>query len=232
MSEGSTSPARVSVPRGRHRLVAAGAALGVVLGMGTLLWGPAVRERWALLDDAQSPGGPEAAPAEARSETVRLAFLGPDGRTLEEEPRELTLQSSAPAAARAILEALRTGSRQGRRAVLPPAVQVRHVFVDKRGVAYVDLSPEVLQPSGAPGGSAGAPPGGAEGAQRPGEAEAWHPIVLAAEAIAATLGMNIQEIAQVQVLVEGREVPLVTDGVDLRRPLPASLPIRPPGTPR
>ncbi len=231
MSEGSASPARVSVPAGRHRLVAAGAALGVVLGMGTLLWGPAVRERWVLLDDARPPGGPEATPAEARSETVRLAFLAPDGRTLEEEPRELTLQSSAPAAARAILEALRTGSRQGRGAVLPPPVQVRHVFVDKRGVAYVDLSPELLQPSGAPGGSA-APPGRADGGLRPGEAETWHPIVLAAQAIAATLGMNLQEIAQVQVLVEGREVPLVTDGVDLRRPLPASLPIRPPGTPQ
>ncbi len=229
MRERSASPARISIPPGRHRLVAAGAALGVVLGGGILLWGPTVRERWALLGDARSPGGREAAPAEARSETVRLAFRAPDGRTLEEEPRELTLQASAPMAARAILEALRTGSRQGRGASLPPVVQVRHVFVDKRGVAYVDLSPELLQASGAAE-SSGAPPDGAAGARRPGEAELWHPIVLAAQAIAATLGMNLQEIAQVQILVEGREVPLVADGVDLRRPLPASLPIRPPGT--
>ncbi len=229
MSEGSASPARIFVPPGRHRLLAAGAALGIVLAGGTLLWGPTVRERWARLDDARSPGGPEAPPAEARSETVRLAFLAPDGRTLEEEPRELTLQPSAAAAARAILEALRTGSRQGRGASLPPVVQVRHVFVDKRGVAYVDLSPELLQAPGAPE-SSGEPPDAAAGARRPSAAEAWHPIVLAAQAIAATLGMNLQEIAQVQILVEGREVPLVTDGVDLRRPLPASLPIRAPGT--
>lgn len=220
----------------------------MALGGGALLWGSAVRELGGLLMGARSPVSPEAAPAETQSVQVRLAFLGPDGRTLEEEPRELTLKPSAPAAARAILEALRAGSRQGRGAVLPPAVQVRHVFVDKRGVAYVDLSPEILgpavpaEPTGAPEGAAtgsrkpaaAPPPPAGEGAgiagEKPGEAAAWRSVVLAAQAMAATLGMNLPEIAQVQILVEGREVPVVTDGVDLRRLLPASPPSAAPPT--
>ncbi len=240
----SRSPAAF-FPPGRHGLVAICAALAVVLGGGALLWGSAFREWWAFLGEGRSRAGPHAALAEAQSVQVRLAFLAPDGRTLEGEPRELTLKPSAPAAARVILEALRAGSGQGRGAVLPAAVQVRHVFVDKRGVAYVDLSPELLRPSapaqgagtgerklGAGEPSVAAPGGWAGGKKMSGEADAWHPVVLAAQAVAATLGMSLPEIAQVQILVEGREVPLVADEVDLRRPLPASLPLRSPGTPR
>jgi hypothetical protein len=134
--------------------------------------------------------------------------------------------------------------------VLPPAAQVRHVFVDARGLAYVDLSAEFLRPAGpsaadparpaggaTPGPAAGAegrapaaPEGAAAPAKAPGEEEARPPVGLAAQAIAATLGMSLPEIAQVQILVEGREVSVVTEEVDLGRPLPASLTIRPPAT--
>ncbi len=235
-------------PAGRHRLVAAGAALAVTVAGGGLFWGSTLREWRAFLGVVRPSVAPEAAPAEAQTVQVRLAFLAADGRTLEEEPRELTLKPSAPGAARAILEALREGSRQGRGAVLPQATQVRHVFVDTHGVAYVDLSGEVLRPAGsgtaepanpaagaAPGPAAGAEgrmpaaPGGATvPAKAPAEEEVRPPVVLAAQAIAATLGMSLPEIAQVQILVEGREVPVVTEEADLRRPLPASLPIHPP----
>jgi hypothetical protein len=243
--------ARGSSPAGRHRLVAAGAALAVVFAGGGLLWGPALREWRAFLRGARSPAAPEAAQAEGESVQVRLAFLGADGRTLEVEPRELTLKPHAPDAARAILEALRAGSRQGRGAVLPPTTQVRHVFVDTRGVAYVDLSAEVLGPAGpgtaepagpGKGATPGSPTAGAEGrapaapegpaapARAPGEEEGRPSIVLAAQAIAATLGMSLPEIAEVQILVEGREVPVVTEGLDLRHPLPASPPIQSPAS--
>ncbi|HEY7678294.1 MAG TPA: GerMN domain-containing protein [Candidatus Methylomirabilis sp.] len=245
-----SAPTPSAPPALRHGLVGVGAALAVVLAGGGLLWGSAVREGLALLRGARPPAAPDAAPAEVQTVQVRLAFLGADGRTLEEEPRELTLNLSAPGAARAILEALRAGSHQGRGAVLAPAVQVRHIFVDTRGVAYVDLSAEVLRPAGprpaepvGPGGGAapGASAGGAEGrtpatpegaapvAKAPGEEEARPSVVLVAQAIAATLGMSLPEIAQVQILVEGHEVPVVTEKVDLRRPLPASLPIHSPG---
>lgn len=218
----------------RHPLISAGAGLVAILVGGSLLWGPAVYEWWALFSEARSPAGQEPARAKGQTALVRLAFLAPDGRSLVEESRELRVPRSTPAAARAILEALRAGSRQGRGTALPPTVQVRRVFADIRGVAYVDLSSEVLRP----GGSA-APPSEPASAKPPapagstggagntsGQAADWHPVVLAAQAVAATLGMSLPEIAQVQILVEGREVPLVAGGVDLRRPLPASLPIR------
>lgn len=235
-------------PAGPHRLVAAGAALAVMVAGGGLFWGSTLREWRAFLGVVRPSVVPEAGPAEAQTVQVRLAFLAADGRTLEEESRELTLKPSAPGAARAILDALRAGSRQGRGAVLPQAAQVRHVFVDTHGVAYVDLSGEVLRPAGsgtaepanpaagaAPGPAAGAEgrtpaaPGGATvPAKAPAEEEGRPPVVLAAQAIAATLGMSLPEIAQVQILVEGREVPVVTGEADLGRPLPASLPIHPP----
>ena len=198
----------MSRPPLTHRLVTCSAALAVVLGGGTLLWGGTLREYWSLLEDVRSPTGPAAAPAVGRSQQVRLAFLGPDGRTLEEEAREVVSHPSVSAAARAILEELRAGSRRGRGAVLPPGVRLGQVFVDKRGVAYVDLSAEIL------------------GAGN--EADPWVPVVRVAQAIAASLGMSLPEIAQVQILVEGREVAVVADGADLRRPLPASLPRRSP----
>lgn len=241
----ASAPSAASAPPRRHRLVSAGAWLVAILVGGSLLWGPAVYEWWDLFHEARSPAGQEPARAKGQTALVRLAFLAPDGRSLVEESRELRLPRSTPAAARAILEALRAGSRQGRGAVLPPAVEVRRVFVDNRGVAYVDLSSEGLRPGGsaappsepasavaggAKAGSEASPPGpaGSTGGagNTSGEAAAWHPVVLAAQAVAATLGMSLPEIAQVQILVEGREVPLVADGVDLRRPLPASLPIR------
>ena len=196
-----------------QRLSAAVAALLVVLGGITLFWWPSFREWWPLMEEARTSGGGDGAPAEARSETARLAFLGPDGRTLEQETREVMLRPSLVAAARGIIEELQAGSRQGRGAVLPPGARVRQVFVDKRGVAYVDMSPEVRGDSVV--------------------ADPWALVVRAALAVAASLGMSLPEIAQVQILVDGREVPVVVDGMDLRRPLPASLPIRPPDpTPR
>ena len=190
-----------------QRLAAAGAALAVVLGAATVFWWPALRDRLALSEDVRAPAGADGPAGEARSETARLAFLAPDGRTLEEETREVMLRLSPAAAARGILEEVLAGSRQGRGAVLPPGARVRQVFVDKRGVAYVDLSPEAL---GDPRGD-----------------DPWAPVVRAALAVAASLGMSIPEIAQVQVLVDGREIPVVADGVDLRRPMPAALPPRP-----
>ena len=190
-----------------HRLVPYLAATAVVLGGGILLWGHALRDWWSLLEDARLQPGPQMPPAEGRSEQIRLAFLAPDGRSLEEETREGVLRASVSAAARTVLEELRAGSRHGRGAVLPPGVRVGQVFVDKRGVAYVDLSGELL--GDAP------------------EADARLPVVRAGQAIAASLGMSLPEIAQVHILLGGREVPLVANGVDLRHPLPAALPPRP-----
>ncbi len=190
-----------------HRLAAAGAALAVVLGGVAVFWWPELRDRLALSEEVRAAAGGDGSPGEGRSEMVRLAFLAPDGRTLEEETREVLLRPSPPAAARGVLEELQAGSRQGRGPVFPPGARVRQVFVDKRGVAYVDLSPEVLGD--------------------PGAADPWATVVRAALAVAASVGMSIPEIAQVQVLVDGREIPVVADGVDLRRPLPAALPAPP-----
>ena len=189
------------------RLVAALAAAAVVLGGGILLWGETLWESWSVLEKSRLHPASQLPPAEWRAEQIRLAFLAPDGRTLEEETREVVLQSSVSAAARTVLEELRAGSRQGRGAVLPLAVRVGQVFVDQRGVAYVGLSGEFLEAGSV--------------------ADAALPVVRAGQAVAASLGMSLPEIAQVQILVGGREVPLTANGVDLRHPLPAALPSRP-----
>ena len=115
----------------------------VLVGAGVFAW-RALGARWPPGDEARSTARADAPDQATRTELVHMAFLGPDGRTLEEETREVALRRSTGAAAVAILEELRGGSRQGRGAVLPKAVQVRHVFVDGRGVAYVDLSGHVL----------------------------------------------------------------------------------------
>lgn len=190
-----------------ERLAVACAALAVALGGAAIVFWPDLRERWASVEDMRAPAGADGAPAEARSETVRLAFLAADGQTLEEETRDVMLRRSVVAAARAIIEELVAGSRQGRGAVLPAGTRVRQVFVDKRGVAYVDLSGEVFAAAAA--------------------ADPWTPAVRAALAVAASLGMSLPEIAQVQILVDGHEVPVVAGEMDLRHPLPAALPMRP-----
>jgi hypothetical protein len=180
--------------------------MAVVLGGGSLLWGGALREYFSFLEDGRPASGLHTPAPEGRTGQVRLAFLSPDGHYLETETREVQLRPSVAAAARLVLEELRAGSRLGRGSVLPAGMGVSQVFVDQRGVAYVDLSGEFFA-------------AGTEG-------DPWPAGVRAAQAIAASLGMSLPEIARVQILVEGREVPVVVSGVDLRRPLPASLPLR------
>ncbi len=191
-----------------HRVVTCLAAAAVVLGGGSLLWGGALREYAFLLEDGRPRPGPPLPAPEGRTGQARLAFLAAAGRNLETETREVQLGPSVAAAARVILEELRAGSRLGRGPVLPPGMRVSQVFVDQRGVAYVDLSGEFFAAAF--------------------EGDPWPAVVRAAHAIAASLGMSLPEIAQVRILVEGREVPVLVDGVDLRRPLPASLPLRAP----
>ncbi len=155
---------------------------------------PSVRSR---------PSSPQstAQPVVAERRRVRLFFPQETGETLKEVEREIPHRPILAEEVRAVLRELANG-QPGGRPPIPPATEVRQVFLDAFGILYLDFNKEIQAVAVAPGA----------------EPE------LAISAIVNSLTASFNEVKRVQFLVEGKEMAGVAGGWDLGRPVSPRFP--------
>jgi len=124
---------------------------------------------------------------------VTLYLLSDSGMALAPEDREIALVDSVQEQAKQVIRELLAGSRTGLGSPLPQGVQLRELFITPQGLAFVDLSQELI--SNHIGGSS---------------AEE-----LTVYSLSNTLIANFPAVKRVQFLVEGREVPTLAGHLDL-----------------
>ena len=129
----------------------------------------------------------------ARRIRVTLYMLSDSGTALATEDREIALADTVQEQAKQVLRELLAGSRQGRSSPLPRGVKLRELFITPQGLAFVDLSRELV--SNHIGGS---------------RAEE-----LTVYSLSNTLIANFPAVQRVQFLVEGREIPTLAGHLDL-----------------
>jgi germination protein M len=155
----------------------------------------------ATVEGEEAAGEPSPSPSPdaeaARRIRVRLYFEAPDRAGLLPEEREVVFSSDLARQLRTVLEELAKGSTTGLLSTLPAGTRVLEVFVNRGGVAYVDLSGEAA--SGLPGGS---------------QAE-----LLTVYSVVNTVVTNFPATSRVHILVNDQVVPSLGGHVDLARPL-------------
>jgi spore germination protein GerM len=161
---------------------------------------PEVEE--SAVEETARPRGAEGPASEAgRRISVRLYFEAPDREGLLPEEREVAFSGDLPRQLRTVVEELAKGSTTGLVATLPAGTRVLEVFVQARGVAWVDLSSEAT--SNFPGGS---------------RAE-----MLTVYSVVNTIVTNFPAVSRVRVVVNDQAVTSLGGHVDLSRPLPPDM---------
>ena len=127
---------------------------------------------------------------------VTLYYLSGSGKTLSTEEREIPFAKSLQEQAKQVVQQLLAGSRRGRGSPFPRGVKLRDLFITPQGLAFVDLSQELI--SNHPGGTC---------------AEE-----LTIYSLSNTLITNFPAVKGVQILVEGREVQSLAGHLDLSKP--------------
>jgi hypothetical protein len=199
------------------RNIVLAAALAAVL-IGVAVWGTMwiLRQPLPEAADAEAPvgpgfgegaetaSGPEDLPIEPGGSRiqVKLYVLGSTGRELATVTEEILYSGSLQQQAKEVIQLLlrRSGA-------IPPGVALREIFVTSQGVAYLDLSQELV-------------------ANHPGGSSAEELTVFS---LTQTLVANFPAIKTVKILVEGREVLTLAGHLDLTIPYGrAPLYLRPP----
>jgi len=153
-------------------------------------------------DTAEVPVEPETPPVVAPEEEterriqVTLYLLSSTGTSLVTEEREIPYLESPQEQSKHIVRQLLAGSRRGRSSPFPRGVQLRDLFITPQGLAFVDLSKELISNH----------PGGVSAEE------------LTVYSLANTLISNLPMIKKVQILVEGREVSSLAGHLDLSIP--------------
>ncbi|MBN2371163.1 MAG: GerMN domain-containing protein [Vicinamibacteria bacterium] len=135
-------------------------------------------------------------PEARRAINVKLFFEATDRAGLALEERAVQYHSDLARQLRVVLEELIRGSQTGLGAAVDPQTRVLDVLVSARGVAYVDLSPEVIP-----------------------AAAGSHAELLTVYSIVNTLSVNFPVVTRVQIIVGDRTVETLAGHVDLSRPL-------------
>ena len=147
-------------------------------------------DEFEALDPQAEPEEPEAAEVGGHIQ-VKLYVVARSGWKLATESEEIPLESSVQQQASEVVELLLRLS-----AAFPRDVKLREIFITSQGVAYVDLSQELI--SNHPGGSS---------------AEE-----LTVFSLTSTLIANFPAIKTVKFLVEGREIQTIAGHMDLTLP--------------
>ena len=143
----------------------------------------------------------EAAGEVERKINVKLFFQAADRPGLVIEERPVTFSTDLSRQLRGVVEELVRGSKIGLGPTLAPNTKVIDVFVTARGIAYVDLSKDVV--AGHPGGS---------------EAER-----MTIYSVVNSLSTSFPAVKRVQILVEDRPAETLAGHIDLTRPLPPDM---------
>ncbi len=127
---------------------------------------------------------------------VTLFYLSGAGNMFSPEQREIPFADSLQEQAKQVVQQLLAGSRSGRVSAIPSGVELRGLFITQQGLAYIDLSQELI-------------------ANHPGGTCAEE---LTVYSLANTLISNFPAVKKVQILVEGREIQSLAGHLDLTRP--------------
>ena len=158
-------------------------------------------EEPAAEETARPPAAEGPASGKGRRISVRLYFEAPDREGLLPEEREVAFSADLPRQLRTVVEELAKGSTTGLVSTLPAGTRVLEVFVQARGVAWVDLSSEAT--SNLPGGS---------------RAE-----MLTVYSVVNTIVTNFPAVSRVRIVVNDQPVTSLGGHVDLSRPLPPDM---------
>ncbi len=145
-------------------------------------------------DKTNTPAATQSPSSQAeRRIKVTLYLLSNTGRTLATEEREIPFAESLQEQAKQVIQQLLD---RGTSSPFPEGVSLRELFITPQGLAFVDLSQELI--TNHPGGSC---------------AEE-----LTIYSVANTLVSNFPAVKKVQILVEGREIQSLAGHLDLTRP--------------
>jgi germination protein M len=136
-----------------------------------------------------------------RKINVKLYFGTPASVILVPEARSIPYYETLHAQAKEVIVALIEGPKTNLVPTIPPGVRLLDLLVSKDGIAYVDLSGEIV--SNHQGGSTGE--------------------MVTVYSIVNTLAINLPQIHGVQILVDDRPVETLKGHMDLSRPLRPNL---------
>jgi germination protein M len=144
---------------------------------------------------------PAPAAVNQRRINVKLYFSTPGSEILETEERSIPYHETLHAQTKEVLAALIAGPKGELVPSIPEGVRILDVLVSKDGIAYVDLSGEIV--SNHQGGTTGE--------------------MATVYSIVNTLTINLPQIHGVQILVDDRPVETLKGHMDLSRPLRPNL---------
>lgn len=165
----------------------------VAIGVGGFLLGRIFAPRAPALHPSPIQDGSVVTPT---TRVIRLFFAVPDADVLQEEERTIAREASSVEEAKRTVEELIKGPESDLNPTIPPSVQLRQIYIDGQGIAYVDFSRDLQRNH--PGGSVGE--------------------LLTIYSIVDTLSANFDEIVKVKILVEGSEILTLAGHIDTRHP--------------
>ncbi len=152
-------------------------------------------------EESRPPREDEASKPVERQINVKLFFQSKDKPGLVMEERTVAFSDDLARQLRSVVEEVVKGPRQDTlQGTLPPETKVLEVFVNARGVAYVDVSREAA-------------------ARGRGSFDE----MMSVYSIVNSLTVNFPAVKRVQLLVDDRPAETLGGHVDLARPLPANM---------
>jgi len=174
------------------------AGLVIILAVLVLiLFNSGDREKIKHETELSSPDAPSAPRETAGTRMITLFFLSEDDDLLHPEEREVPAGPTLTDDLETTVVELIKGSAKDLIPPFPPETKVRQIFVTKDGVAYVDLTKEVME-NFAYGSSSE---------------------MAAVYALVDTLTVNFKNVKKVSLLIEGGERETLGGHIDLSRPL-------------
>jgi len=125
-----------------------------------------------------------------------LFFLSEEDSWLHKEEREISIGTTLEHQIERIIEELIRGSEKGLLSPIPTETKIRGIYITKKGVVYVDFSPE-FQKDHSSGSSAE---------------------ISSIFSIVNSIAYNFQSIKKVFILINGTEQETLAGHIDLRRP--------------
>lgn len=167
---------------------------GMMAGLSYVLRTPPAPD---TAEDAPAEPPPSSTPAVPHIQ-AKLFFASEDGLRLVPTEREVPLAEGVVAQARAVVDAqLNAEAPQPLARTIPEGVGLRGLYLSSRNEIFVDLDGAVRTKH--PGGSLNE--------------------LLTVYAIVNAITVNLPDIQEVQLLIDGREVDTLAGHVDLRQPL-------------
>jgi spore germination protein GerM len=170
----------------------------------------ATAPRWTRLLSREAPGEEEEGRRQSREEeaarpverhiNVKLFFQAADRPGLVMEERTIPFFDDLSRQLRVVVEEVVKGSHGGLQPTLAPETRVLELFVNARGVAYVDVSKEAVP-----------------------AARGSFDEMMGVYSIVNSLAVNFPAVKRVQILVEDRQAETFAGHLDLSRPLSADM---------